>query len=59
MVDTSFGLWATYLPNKIMVNGTPTKTINKYPMGINLFFKEYSAIISANFKGMALKGGIP
>jgi hypothetical protein len=42
-----------------MVNGIPTKTINKYPMGINLFFKEYSAIISANFKGMALKGGIP
>jgi hypothetical protein len=59
MVDTSFDLRATYPPSKIMVNGITTKTINKYPMGISLFFKEYSAIISANFKGMALKGGIP
>ena len=59
MVDTSFSLWADYPPNKIIVKGIPTKTTNKYPTGINLFFKEYSAIISANFKGMALKGGIP
>ena len=43
----------------MMVNGSKTKTSNKYAMGINLFFNEYSAIISASLSGMARRTGIP